>query len=279
MARDAIQLYFRDIGEIPLLSKEEEIRLAKKMRKGDKEARRMLIKSNLRLVVAIAKRYSHLGLPYLDLIEEGNLGLMKGIEKYNPRKGARVSTYVSWWIKQAIIRSIANHGKTIRLPVYMMERIVTINKAKKMLSHKLGRPPKLNEISKKLKMQISKIKEVELVTQSFTSLHSAIDEEGVSELVDMIEDIDGLPPSKEMAAGMLVQDMIDLLDTLNEREQDIVSMRFGLRGYFPKTLEEVGKKYMLSRERVRQIEEKAIGKMKNFLKQQTKDFHSYWHAK
>lgn len=274
--KDAIQLYLRDIGDIPLLSRDEEKRLAHKLRRGDKEAKKTLIKANLRLVVAIAKRYAHLGVPFLDLIEEGNIGLIRGIEKFNPRKGVRISTYVSWWVKQAIIRCIGSQGKTIRVPVYMMERMVTINKAKQLLKHKLGRPPKLQEIAKKMKLPVEKVKEVELVAQSFTSLHSAIDEEGVGELIDIIEDVDTLPPSQEVSADMLFQDMMDLLDVLNEREQDIIAMRFGLRGNFPKTLEEIGRKYGLTRERVRQLEAKAIKKMKRFLHQQKRDFYSYW---
>lgn len=274
--KDAIQLYLRDIGEIPLLSKEEEVRLVKRLRRGDKEAKKILIKSNLRLVVAIAKRYAHLGVPFLDLVEEGNLGLIRAIERFNPRKGVRISTYASWWIKQAIIRSLASQGKTIRLPAYMMERIVTINKAKQLLKHKLGRPPSLSEIAKKVKMPVEKVKEVELVTQSISSLHTAIDEEGIGELIDIIEDVDSIPPSHEVSANMLYQDMLDLLEILNERERDIITMRFGLKGDFPKTLEEIGKKYGLTRERVRQLEAKAINKMKEFLKQQKKDFYSYW---
>lgn len=274
--KDAIQLYLRDIGDIPLLSKEEEHRLARRMRRGDKEAKKALIKSNLRLVVTIARRYAHLGVPFLDLVEEGNLGLIRAIEKFNPRKGVKVSTYASWWIKQAIIRSIASQGKTIRLPVYMMERMVTVNKAKQALKHKLGRPPKLAEIAKKIKMPVEKVKEVEMVAQSFSSLHTAIDEEGVGELIDIIEDVDSIPPSHEVSSAMLFQDMLDLLEILNEREQDMISMRFGLKGDFPRTLEEIGKKYGLTRERVRQIEAKAIKRMKAFLRQQKRDFHSYW---
>ena len=277
--KDAISLYLRDIGDIPLLSKDEEAKLAKRARRGNKEAKRTLIKANLRLVVAIAKRYAHLGVPFLDLIEEGNLGLIKAVEKYNPHKGAKVSTYASWWIKQAIIRALANQGKTIRIPVYLVEKIVTINKVKQALKHKLGRKPKLREIAKKLKMSIDKVREIEAITQSFSSLHAAIDEEGVGELIDIIEDIDAISPSHLVSATMLYQDMLDLLEVLNEREQEIVKMRFGLRGDTPKTLQEIGKKYKLTRERVRQIEGAAVKKMKVFLKQQRRDFHSYWARK
>lgn len=277
--KDAISLYLRDIGDIPLLSKDEEAKLAKRARRGNKEAKRTLIKANLRLVVAIAKRYAHLGVPFLDLVEEGNLGLIKAVEKYNPCKGAKVSTYASWWIKQGIIRALANQGKTIRIPVYLVEKIVTINKTKQALKHKLGRTPKLREIAKKVKMPIDKVREIEAITQSFSSLHAAIDEEGVGELIDIIEDIDAIPPSRLVSATMLYQDMLDLLEVLNEREQEIVKMRFGLRGDTPKTLQEIGKKYKLTRERVRQIECAAVKKMKAFLKQQRRDFHSYWARK
>ncbi len=278
-AKDAIQLYLRDIGDIPLLSKEEELVLAKRLKKGDKEAKKILIKANLRLVVIIAKRYAHLNVPFLDLIEEGNLGLIKAVEKYDYKKGARVGTYASWWIKQAIIRCVGSQGKTIRVPVYMMERIVAVSKAKQILKHKLGRPPVLAEIAKHLKMTVEKIKEAELSAQNFSSLHLAIDDEGAGELIDIIEDVEAIPPSHEVSENMLNQDMLDLLEILDEREQDIIRTRFGLLGDSPKTLEEIGKKYRLTRERVRQIESRAIKKMKVFLKQQQRDFYSYWPSK
>lgn len=274
--KDAIHLYLRDIGDIPLLSREEEEKLAKRARRGDREAKRTLIKANLRLVVTIARRYAHLGVPFLDLIEEGNLGLIKAVEKYNPRKGAKVSTYASWWIKQAIIRALANQGKTIRIPVYLVEKIVTIDKAKQVLKHKLGRKPKLLEIAKKVNMSVDKVREIEAITQSFSSLHSTIDEEGVGELIDIIEDLDAIPPSRLVSATMLYQDMLDLLEVLNEREQEIVKMRFGLGGDTPRTLQEIGRGFKLTRERVRQIEAAAVKKMKAFLKQQRRDFHAYW---
>lgn len=276
MPKDAIQLYLRDIGDIPLLSREEENRLARLACRGNKEAKKTLIKANLRLVVAIAKRYAYLGVPFLDLIEEGNLGLIRALEKFNPNKGVRISTYASWWIKQSIIRSIGSQGKTVRIPVYMMERIVTMNKAKQALKHKLGRPPTIQEIARKVKITVEKVKEAEIVSQSFSSLHSAIDEEGAGELIDIIEDIDAISPSQKLSASMFSQDMLDLLEILNERERDIITTRFGLKGEIPKTLEEIGKKYRLTRERVRQIEAKSIKKMKGFLKQQKRDYYSYW---
>ena len=279
-SKDAIQLYFRDIGEIPLLTLEEEKRLVKSLKgRKAKESKRKLIRSNLRLVVAIAKRYANLGVPFLDLIEEGNLGLMRAIDKYDPKKGARLSTYASWWIKQSIIRCIPSQGKTIRLPVYLMERMVTIGKAKQALKHKFGRPPKLKEIVQKTKIPIKKVKDAEMMSQTFSSLQTAIDIEGAAELIDIIEDIDSLPASYKVSAQMLCQDIIDLLETLSEREKDIITMRFGLKGEQSKTLKEIGKKYKLTRERVRQIESEAIKKMKKFLKQQKRDFYSYWSEK
>lgn len=280
--RDAVFLYLKDIGDIPLVSREEEEKLVKQIRhkrRGSKEAKKTLIKANLRLVVTIAKRYAHLGVPFLDLVEEGNLGLIKAIDKYNPDKGAKVSTYASWWIKQAILRALANQGKTVRVPVYLVEKIVTINKAKQALKHKLGRDPKPQEIAKKLKISVDKVRDIEMISHSYSSLHAAIDEEGVGELIDIIENIDAVPPSRLVSKSMLNQDMMDLLEVLNEREQDIVRMRFGLGGEMPKTLQDIGDKYKLTRERVRQIESAAVRKMKQFLKQQKRDFHAYWHGK
>ena len=277
--KGAFHLYLRDIGDVPLLSREEEEKLAKRARRGNKEAKKTLIKANLRLVVTIARRYAHLGVPFLDLIEEGNLGLMKAVDKYNPNKGAKVSTYASWWIKQAIIRALANQGKTIRIPVYLVEKIVKINKAEVALRHKLGRKPKPKEIAKKVKIPVEKVKEIETLTQSFSSLHAVIDEEGVGELIDIIEDIDTLPPSHLVSATMLYHDMLDLLGVLNEREQEIVKMRFGLGGEAPRTLQEIGDRFKLTRERIRQIENSAIKRMKAFLKEQRRDFHAYWTGK
>lgn len=276
MSKDAIQLYLRDIGDIPLLSSEEEALLTKRLKKGDKEAKKTLIRANLRLVVSIAKRYAYLGVPFLDLIEEGNLGLIKAVERYDIRKGARLSTYASWWIKQAIIRCIGSQGKTIRLPVYITERIVAINKAKQALKHKLGRLPKIHEVAKKAKLTIEQVKDVELSMQNFSSLNLAIDEEGVGQLIDLLEDVDSIQPSHAVSANMLNQDMMDLLEILDEREQAVITMRFGLKGSDPNTLEQIGKKYRLTRERVRQIEARSIKKMKEFLWREKRDFHSYW---
>ena len=266
----------RDIGEIPLLNREEEEVLAKKAFKGNKKAKEKLIKANLRLVVAISKRYANLGVPFLDLIAEGNIGLMRAIDKYNPRKGTKVSTYASWWIKQAVIRSLANQGKTIRIPVYMVEKIVSIDKARQALKHKLGRNPNLKEIAKKIDMPVEKVRQVEAIVHTYTSLYTSIDEDGAGELIDVIEDIDAISPAHDVSSNMLQQDLMDLMDILNEREAGIMTMRFGLLGNEPTTLAEIGKKYSLSRERVRQIESVAMKKMKKFLTRQKRDFHSYW---
>jgi len=279
MAKGAIQLYLRDIGVIPLLSREEEIKLAKRARRGDKTAKKTLVKANLRLVVSIAKHYTHLGVPFLDIIEEGNIGLIKAIEKYNPRKGVKVSTYASWWIKQAVIRALANQGKTIRIPVYLVEKSVSIDKAKQRLNQKLGRMPKPEEIAKNLKMPVAKVREILAMRQSFSSIYMAINDEGVGQLLDIIENIDAVSPSQLVSSSMLHRDMLDLLDILNEREQKIIRMRFGLSGNLPKTLQEIGKKFRISRERVRQIETNAVKKMKVFLKKQRRYFNSYWPGK
>lgn len=270
-----IQLYLRDIGEIPLLTREEEIALAKKIRKGDAEARRHMIRANLRLVVSIAKKYVNIGLPFLDLIEEGNIGLMKAVEKYDVRTGCKLSTYASWWIKQAIMRALANQGKTIRIPVYMVEKMTTLNRIQNEMQQALGRKPTDEELAKNLGLTVDKVKEIHEIVKNPTSLYSTLDEEGVSQLIDVIEDISATSSLTKAHESMTKEDVVELLEFLNEREAQVLIMRFGLLDKNQKTLDEIGKEFGVTRERVRQIIEASIGKLKKVLEHQQRSAEDY----
>lgn len=270
-----IQLYLRDIGAIPLLTREEEIALAKRIRKGDDEARRHMIRANLRLVVSIAKRYVNIGLPFLDLIEEGNIGLMKAVEKYDVRTGCKLSTYASWWIKQAIMRALANQGKTIRIPVYMVEKMTTLNRIQNEMQQSLGRKPTDEELAKTLGITVDKIKEMHEIVKNPTSLYSTLDEEGVSQLIDVIEDIAATSSLSKAHETMTKEDVVELLEFLNEREAQVLIMRFGLLDKNQKTLDEIGKTFGITRERVRQIIEAAVEKLRKVLKHQHRSAEDY----
>ncbi len=270
-----IQLYLRDIGEIPLLTREEEIALAKKIRKGDAEARRHMIRANLRLVVSIAKRYVNMGLPFLDLIEEGNIGLMKAVEKYDLRAGCKLSTYASWWIKQAIMRALANQGKTIRIPVYMVEKMTTVNRIESEMQRSLGRKPTDEELAKQLELTVEKVKEIREIVKNPTSLYSTLDQEGVSQLIDVIEDITAVSSLNKAHESMTKEDVVELLEFLNEREARVLIMRFGLLDKNQKTLDEIGKEFGITRERVRQIIEASIGKLRKVLEHQERSAGDY----
>lgn len=274
-SRDVAQIYLKDIGEIPLLSKEEEEELAQKAQQGDEEARKTLIRANLRLVVSLAKKYMNLGLSFLDLIEEGNIGLMKGLEKYDPTKGCRISTYVSWWIKQAIMRALANQGKTIRIPVYMIEKISAVNKAIINLTQKLGRPPTDGELAKETDLDIQRIQKVKRISQNPSSLYSSLNEDGMNELVDTLKNEDAVIPIKKVASNFIKEDIMDLLDTLSEREEKILVMYFGLFERTAYTLEEIGQQFGITRERVRQIKERAIEKLKHIQDKHNREFDDY----
>jgi len=273
--KDTIQLYLRDIGEIPLLTREEEIGLAKEAAAGDEQARQKMIKANLRLVVKIAKRYSYLGLPLLDLIEEGNLGLMRAVEKFDVDRGTKLSTYAGWWIRQFILRALANQGKLIRIPVYMMEKIQKIHKKEAELTQKRGRPVRPEEIAKALGMPVAKVRELLEMDKKPRSLSAPIDGEGISELIKVIEDVDSIPPSKIISDEVTRTNIADLLDRLTAREAGILKMRFGLRDRNPRTLTEIGKKYGVTRERVRQIEETGLRKLKALLVEQKSGFYDF----
>jgi len=273
--KDTIQLYLRDIGEIPLLTREREIELAKKAAAGDERARQEMIKANLRLVVKIAKRYGHLGLPLLDLIEEGNLGLMRAVEKFDVGRGNKLSTYAAWWIRQFILRALANQGKMIRIPVYMMEKIQKIHKKEAELTQKSGRPARPDEIAKALGMPVAKVRELLEMDKKPRSLYAPVDGEGVNELIQLIEDVDSIPPSEIISDEVTRNNIADLLGQLSAREASILKMRFGLRDRNPRTLTEIGKKYGVTRERVRQIQEAGLRKLKALLVEQKSDFFDF----
>ncbi len=270
-ARDPIKVYLHEIKSLPLLNLEEEKELAERIKKGDKKARIKLIQGNLRLVVSIAKRYTRLGLSFLDLIEEGNLGLMKAVDRYNPHRGYRFSTYASWWIKQAIIRAVANQGKTIRVPVYMVEIINRLRKATERLTQKLGRLPTDYELSKALKTSARRIRIIKSITQNPTSLSGRIGEDGAGELINLVEDEESISPLKEVSALVEHERIVSLLNKLNKREAEIVKLRFGLDRNEPHTLEETGHKFGITRERVRQIEASIIKKLKYYMTHEEKE--------
>ncbi len=273
---DPIHLYLRDIGDTPLLTRKEEAALARKVKKGDEEARKQMIRCNLRLVVSIAKRFAmNRGLSFLDLVEEGNIGLMRAIEKFDVSKGCRLSTYASWWIKQAIMRALANQGKTIRIPVYMAERISAVAKATDFLTQTMGRKPTLQEISDKVGIVPAKVRELQTMMVTSSSLHSSFNEDGTIELIDVIEDHDAESPEKTASSKMLREDMVNMLELLSPREQQVLNSRFGLDSGAPQTLEEIGEKLKITRERVRQIESKAIQKIKKVLEDQNIGFSDY----
>ncbi|MCC6449827.1 MAG: sigma-70 family RNA polymerase sigma factor [Candidatus Aureabacteria bacterium] len=273
--KDTVQLYLRDIGEIPLLTREEEIALARKAARGDEKARQHLIKANLRLVVKIARRYAHLGLSLLDLVEEGNLGLMRAVNKFDVRKGNKLSTYAAWWIRQFILRALANQGKMIRIPVYMMEKIQRIHRKDEELTQRYGRPAQPKEIAKALKIPVQKVRQMLEMDRRPRSLHSSIDGEGVNELIKVIEDVDTISPSKLISDEVVQGNIAELLDKLSAREAGILKMRFGLQGCSPSTLTVIGKRYRITRERVRQIPEAGLRTLKAILAETNRGFHDF----
>ena len=267
---DAIRLYLKDIKKLPLLTAEEEIFLAERIRKGDKAARHKMIQSNLRLVINIAKKYSHLGVSMLDLIEEGNLGLMKAVEKFNPKKGYRFSTYAAWWIRQYISRAIANQGKTVRMPVYIIELMMRFRKVTEHLTNSLKRKPKLNEIAKRMKLPIKKVKHLSKIVSGISSLNAPVGDEGSTEFMDLIEDENMVSAVDELSNFLTQERIKGLLEKMSKREQKILSLRFGLKDGVTHTLRDTAKHFGITRERVRQIESAAMRKMREFMVQQEK---------
>ncbi|MDD3904972.1 MAG: sigma-70 family RNA polymerase sigma factor [Candidatus Omnitrophica bacterium] len=268
---DAIRLYLKDIKKLPLLTAEEEITLANKIKRGDKAARAKMIQSNLRLVINIAKKYSHLGVSMLDLIEEGNMGLMKAVEKFNPKKGYRFSTYAAWWIRQYISRAIANQGKTVRMPVYIIELLMRFKKIQDHLTNSLKRKPRLNEIAKKMGLPMKRAKQLHKMVSGTSSLNAPVGEEGSTEFLDLIED-ENMVSAVDELSNFLTQERINLLlEKMSKREQKILSLRFGLKDGVSHTLRDTAKHFGITRERVRQIESAAMRKMREMMLQQERE--------
>ncbi len=260
---DPVKVYLKDIGRVPLLSPEEEIDLAIRIANDDKEAKEILTKANLRLVVSIAKRYVGRGMMFLDLIQEGNLGLIKAVDKFDHTKGFKFSTYATWWIRQAITRAIADQGRTIRIPVHMVETINKVKKTSNMLLHRDGRDPSPEDIAKELGMPTDKVRDILRISQGPVSLETPIGEEEDSHLGDFIPDEDALSPADAAAMTFLKTKVNEVLETLTPREAEVLRLRFGLRDGTPQTLEEVGKAFNVTRERIRQIEAKALRKLRH----------------
>ncbi|RXT14850.1 RNA polymerase sigma factor RpoD [Ammoniphilus sp. CFH 90114] len=260
---DPVRMYLKEIGRVPLLSADEEINLAQRIEKGDEEAKRRLAEANLRLVVSIAKRYVGRGMLFLDLIQEGNMGLIKAVEKFDYKKGYKFSTYATWWIRQAITRAIADQARTIRIPVHMVETINKLIRVSRQLLQELGREPTPEEIAEKMDLTPEKVREILKIAQEPVSLETPIGEEDDSHLGDFIEDQEALAPSDAAAYELLKEQLEDVLDTLTDREENVLRLRFGLDDGRTRTLEEVGKVFGVTRERIRQIEAKALRKLRH----------------
>lgn len=260
---DPVKMYLKEIGRVPLLSAEEEVELAKRMENGDDAAKKRLAESNLRLVVSIAKRYVGRGMLFLDLIQEGNLGLIKAVEKFDYRRGYKFSTYATWWIRQAITRAIADQARTIRIPVHMVETINKLHRVNRQLLQDFGREPSPEEIANEMEISVERVREIQKIAQEPVSLETPIGEEDDSHLGDFIEDEDAPAPA-EMASFVLLKEQLeDVLDTLQPRERKVLQLRFGLDDGRSRTLEEVGQEFGVTRERIRQIEAKALRKLRH----------------
>lgn len=265
---DSIRAYLKDVRPIALLTAEEEVELARKIQKGSKEARDKMIRANLRLVISIAKRYTNLGIPLSDLIEEGNIGLMRSVDKFDPEKGYRFSTYAAWWIKQGISRAIIDQGKMIRVPVYMNEEIVRYKKAVESLTHKLGRKPQYGEVAKRLQTKVDKIKDLDQAITKMASLDAPIGEDGDGQVKDIIEDESFGAPDEQLEIFLNKERAQNILEHLTDRERQIIEMRFGLIDDEPRTLAEIAEVLGVSRERVRQLEAAIIKKLRLIAEEQ-----------
>lgn len=273
---DSVRLYLREIGKIPLLNAEEELALAQRVVAGEKKAKDKMAEANMRLVVSIAKRYSGRGLDFLDLIQEGNTGLLRAVEKFDPDKGFKFSTYATWWIRQAITRAIADQARTIRIPVHMVETINKLLRTQRRMTQELNREPTIEELGKELEMEPEKVEYVIKIKQDITSLDAGVGRDGEDEdsvLGDFIEDEDGATPEESAANQLLKEQVQAVLSTLSDREQKIVKMRFGLENGKSHTLEEVGQEFAVTRERIRQIEAKALAKLRKH--KDAKKLHEY----
>jgi RNA polymerase primary sigma factor len=260
---DPVRMYLKEIGRVPLLSAEEEVSLAKRMEQGDEEAKRRLAEANLRLVVSIAKRYVGRGMLFLDLIQEGNLGLIKAVEKFDYKKGYKFSTYATWWIRQAITRAIADQARTIRIPVHMVETINKLIRVSRQLLQELGREPSADEIAEEMEIPVERVREIMKIAQEPVSLETPIGEEEDSHLGDFIEDEDAPAPAEAASFILLKEQLQEVLDTLTPREEKVLRLRFGLDDGRSRTLEEVGQEFGVTRERIRQIEAKALRKLRH----------------
>lgn len=260
---DPVRMYLKEIGRVPLLSADDEVELAQRIENGDEEAKRRLAEANLRLVVSIAKRYVGRGMLFLDLIQEGNMGLIKAVEKFDHQKGFKFSTYATWWIRQAITRAIADQARTIRIPVHMVETINKLIRVSRQLLQELGREPTPEEIAAEMELSTEKVREIMKIAQEPVSLETPIGEEDDSHLGDFIEDQEALAPADAAAYELLKEQLEDVLDTLTEREENVLRLRFGLDDGRTRTLEEVGKVFGVTRERIRQIEAKALRKLRH----------------
>lgn len=264
--KNVLMLYFKDIEGFPLLNHDEEVKLAKRIKRKDSRAVKKMVQSNLRLVVSIAKKYAYTGLPLLDLIEEGNIGLMKSVRKFDPKKGHRFSTYGAWWIRQYMMRAIANQGKTIRVPVYMTEQIVRYKKAIEALKHKYKRSPSRQEIARKMEISAEKVSKIAQVVQSQpTSMETPIGEEDAGRFLELIEDESANLPDERMSDTLRDERIRKLLDKIRPRDKKILMLRFGLDKDDPMTLESIAKKLKITKERVRQIEERAMKQLKDLI--------------
>ena len=273
---DSVRLYLREIGKIPLLNSEEELALAKRVVAGERKAKDKMAEANMRLVVSIAKRYSGRGLDFLDLIQEGDTGLLRAVEKFDPEKGFKFSTYATWWIRQAITRAIADQARTIRIPVHMVETINKLLRTQRRMTQELNREPTIEELGKELEMEPEKVEYVMKIKQDITSLDAGVGRDGDDEdsvLRDFIEDEDGITPEQSAASQLLKEQVQAILSTLSDREQKIIKMRFGLENGKSHTLEEVGQEFAVTRERIRQIEAKALAKLRKH--KDSKKLHEY----
>jgi RNA polymerase primary sigma factor len=273
---DSVRLYLREIGKIPLLNAEEELALAHRVVAGEKKAKDKMAEANMRLVVSIAKRYSGRGLDFLDLIQEGNTGLLRAVEKFDPDKGFKFSTYATWWIRQAITRAIADQARTIRIPVHMVETINKLLRTQRRMTQELNREPTIEELGKELEMEPEKVEYVMKIKQDITSLDAGVGRDGDDEdsvLRDFIEDEDSATPEESAASQLLKEQVQSILSTLSDREQKIIKMRFGLENGKSHTLEEVGQEFAVTRERIRQIEAKALAKLRKH--KDSKKLHEY----
>ena len=275
-ADDSVKMYLREIGKIPLLTEEEEDKYSKLAVQGDKKAKDIMVESNMRLVVSVAKRYSGRGLDLLDLIQEGNTGLLRAVDKFDPDKGFKFSTYATWWIRQAITRAIADQARTIRIPVHMVETINKVLRTTRKLTQELNREPTNEEIAKELGMEVEKVEYVSRIKQDIASLDASVGRDGDDDdsvLGDFVEDEERASPEDAAVTQILKEQLAAILSTLSDREQKIIKMRFGIGGERPHTLEEVGEEFSVTRERIRQIEAKALAKLRKH--KDTKKLHEY----